>query len=82
MCVCKTIGVSSIFRFIRKTDTLVRILSHFDLYHTKFIIRCDERLKPKPRNLHVSHTLGSTGNWNTQTRLIDEKFPSVMGMCF
>ena len=29
--------------------------------------RCDERLKPnlKVRNLHDSHTLGCSGNWNT-----------------
>ena len=47
--------------------------------------RCDERLKAKLelRDLHVSHTLGCSGDWNTsvkiETRLIDERFVSVMG---
>ena len=27
--------------------------------------RYDERLKSKTENLHVSHTLGCSGNWNT-----------------
>ncbi len=34
------------------------------------------------RNLHVSQTLGYSGNWKhlkIKTRLIDEKFTSVMG---
>ncbi len=38
--------------------------------------------KLKPRNLHASHTLGWSWNWNTskiETRLIDEKFANVMG---
>jgi hypothetical protein len=27
--------------------------------------RCDERLRAKVRDLHVSHTLGCPGDWNT-----------------
>ena len=39
--------------------------------------------KLKLRNLHVSHTLCWSWNWNTylkiETRLIDEKFANTMG---
>jgi hypothetical protein len=46
--------------------------------------RCDERLKTKPE---VSTCLSDTGligeleHLKIKTRLIDEKFPSVMGEC-
>jgi hypothetical protein len=39
--------------------------------------------KVKVRDLHVSYTLGDSGDWNTlkiETRLLDERFPSVMGV--
>ena len=40
--------------------------------------------KLKLRNLHDSHTLGWSWNWNTEhlkieTRLIDKKFANAMG---
>jgi hypothetical protein len=40
--------------------------------------------KLKLRGLHVSYTLGSSGgleHLKIETRLIDERFPSVMGEC-
>ncbi len=42
--------------------------------------------KPKVRNLHTSDTLGSSGNFlgkllKMETRFMDEKIPSVMGVC-
>ncbi len=38
---------------------------------------------PKVRNLHASHTLGCSGNHlKIETRLIDEKFASVINPVF
>ena len=46
---------------LRKTELQIRLMNEG---------RCDARLVMKDlernlRNLHVSHTLGSSGNWNT-----------------
>jgi len=42
-----------------------------------------EDSKLKLRDLHTSHTLGSSGDEHLkiETRLIDERFESVMGEC-
>jgi hypothetical protein len=46
--------------------------------------RCDERLKTKTEeSTHLGYTgfLGELEHLKIKTRLIDEKFPSVMGEC-
>ncbi len=46
--------------------------------------RCDERLKPKgEESTRLTYTglLGGREHLKIETRLIDEKFPSVMGEC-
>ena len=46
--------------------------------------RCDERLKPKGEestSFGYTEFLGELEHLKIETRLIDEKFPSVMGEC-
>jgi hypothetical protein len=46
--------------------------------------RCDERLKDKPkRSTRLVYTgfRGGLEHLKIETRLIDERFPSVMGEC-
>ena len=50
--------VPSMLRLTRKTAVLVRLLPIYEC-------RCDERQKTRVRNLQDSHTLSSSGNWNT-----------------
>ena len=64
----EVIGTPSIFKLIRKAarkfvyyESLNRELKTKPIYEC----RCDERLKLKLMNLHASHTLGSSGNWDT-----------------
>ncbi len=81
--------MSSIFKTIRSDTVLVRMLPTF-YYETikrevkkKFIYecRCDERLKVKDeRSTRLVYTVwcGGLEHRKMKTRLIDEKFPSVM----
>ena len=50
----------------------------------RYECRCDERLKTKPEEstrLVYTGLLGELEHLQTKTRLIDEKFVSVMGEC-
>ncbi len=64
------IGVPSILSVIRKGAALARVLptlidkaSGKDKTYMSVGVMKDQTLKE--RNLHVSHTLGYWGNWNT-----------------
>ena len=90
------IGAPSIFKLTRKTAALARVLPTFAfMFIIKSIkqelktrpiydCRCDERLEPKNDEstcLGYTELLGELEHLKIETRLIDEKFASVMGEC-
>ena len=74
--VLEAIGTPSRLRLTRKErggvrNTNQKLVVYYESIKRELKIkpiyecRCDERLKTKGENLHVSHTLGCSGDWNT-----------------
>ena len=82
MCDLEAIGATSIFKesVVVYYESINREIQTRPMYEC----RCDERLKPKGEEctrLAYTGLVGEPEHLKTETRLIDEKFPSVMGEC-
>ncbi len=70
MCVLKVIGAPSRLRLIRKATALARVLLTLDF-------SCEEIFT----RLAYTGLRGGLEHLKTETRLLDERFASVMGQC-
>ncbi len=78
------IDSSSRFELVRKVSTLVRVLTTFVFRFVENTVWCDERLKTKGKeSTYLGYTglFGELEHLKIETRLIDDKFASVMGEC-